>query len=287
MNIFEKYPSSTFLNGLPVDSDFFRQREQIVDLFSFLDGLEDRNFLKLLDQDPHAALWEMMVAKTLKSEGYEPTRMSDGGPDFVVEKDGKRIFIEAICPGRGDEGNPNTVQPTIHGSGIAQDIPTEQIVLRIRGALKIKKEKYEDYVKSGKVSESDICIIAICSSKIDRAVGVCPTPIMRATHGLGNPYVLFARDEGFVGEGIESCESIPKANGEEVDTTFFLSMDNSLISAVLYSDWSFSSLRSHLPEESLVHNPRARVPLPLGFVKRIKDIGQYVPMTMHNGGRTK
>ncbi|MEO8339816.1 MAG: hypothetical protein ABI604_08865 [Nitrospirota bacterium] len=273
MNIFEKYPRSKFLNELPDDSDFFRPRERIVDLFSFFDGLEDPNFEKELDQDPHAALWEMMVAKILKSEGYQPTRSTDGGPDFVVEKDGKRIFIEATCRGPGYEGHPDKVQPIRYGTGIAQAIPEAQIVMRISGALENKKEKYDQYLKDGKVSEGDICIIAICSSRIDRAAGLWPPAIMRATHGLGNPYVLFGRSEGFVEEGVESRESITNSKGEEKDTMFFLSMDNSLISAVLYSECSFFSLGADFFKESLLlHNPNAHVPLPLGFTNQIKEI---------------
>lgn len=66
MNIFEKYPSSTFLAGLPNDSDFFPLRERIVELFRFLDGLEDPHFGQELDRDAHARLWEMMLAKILK-----------------------------------------------------------------------------------------------------------------------------------------------------------------------------------------------------------------------------
>ena len=134
MNIFEKYPNSTFLKGLPDDSDFSPFRERIGELFRFLDGLEDPHFEQQLDRDPHARLWEMMLAKILKSEGYEP-KSTDHGPDFVIERDGKRVFIEAICPGPGDEDNPNSVPPIVYGAPIAQEIPVSQIVLRIRSAL--------------------------------------------------------------------------------------------------------------------------------------------------------
>lgn len=275
MNIFEKYPNSKFLNGLPVNSGLFPLRERIIELFRFLDGLEDPNFEQQLEQDPHAALWEMMIAKILKSEGYQPTRSTDGGPDFVVEKDGKRIFIEARCPGPGDDGKPDTVQPIVYGTGIAPKIPEAQIVLRICGALRDKKEQYDQYLKDGKISEGDLCVIAICSSKIDRAAKLWPPAIMRATHGLGNPYVIFGRGEGGVGGGIESCESIPKANGCEIDTTFFLSKDNSLISAVLYSECSFFYSDSDFNlfgESMLIHNPKAHVSLHPGFLERIAEI---------------
>ena len=272
MNIFEKYPGSTFLKGLPDDSGFFPLRERIAELFRYLDGLEDPHFEQGLDQDPHARLWEMMLAKILKLEGYIPTS-ADHGPDFVIEKDGKRVFIEAICPGPGDEGNLNSVPSIVYGAPIAQDVPVAQIVLRICNALDKKKQQYAKYLAQGIVSESDICIIAVNLSKIDRASGSWPPVIMRATHGLGNPYVIFGRGEGVVGEGIESCKSITKVNGEEIDTSSFLSEGNSLISAVLYSGRSCFSFPFDLfAESTLIHNPKARVPLPLGFIKQIEDI---------------
>jgi len=70
MNIFEKYPRSAFLKGLPDDSEFFPLRERIVELFRSIDGLEDSYFEQQLDRDAHARLWEMMLAQILKFEGH-------------------------------------------------------------------------------------------------------------------------------------------------------------------------------------------------------------------------
>ncbi|MCK4904838.1 hypothetical protein KAS42_01145 [bacterium] len=272
MNIFEKYPNSIFLKGLPKDSEFFPLRKRIVELFSSIDGLEDSHFEQELDRDTNARLWEMMMAKMLKFEGYEP-KSTDYGPDFVVEKDRKRVFIEAICPGHGDEHKPNSVPPIVCGASIARKVPVAQIVLRIRSALEDKKQKYTQYLEKGIVSANDVCIIAVSSSKLSPRATLWPPTIMRATHGLGNPYVIVDQGKGVVGEGVESCGSIPKVNGPDIDTKFFLSEDNSLISAVLYSDCSFFSLAFNLFEESMIiHNPKARVPLPKGFIKRIKEI---------------
>ena len=271
-NIFEKYPKSDFLRKLPEDSDIFRLRERIVELFSYLDGLEDSHFEYQLDQDPYARLWEMMVAKILKVEGHE-SKSTDQGPDFFVEKDGKRVFIEAICPGPGDDGNPNSVPPIVHGASVAQRVPIAQIILRIRSALEEKKTKYKNYLDSGIVSPSDICIIALSSSKLSPRANLSPPAILRATHGLGNPYIIFGTGEDDAAEGIASCESIQKFSGTEIDTRFFLSEENDLISAVLYADCSFFSLVFDVFAESMIiHNPKARVTLPKGFFKQINEI---------------
>jgi hypothetical protein len=272
MNIFEKYPHSIFLNKIPEDSDFFPLRERIIELFQSLDGLEDSHFEQELDRDPYARLWEMMVAKILTDEGYEP-KSTDHGPDFVIEHKGKKVFIEAICPGPGDKTNPNSVPPIINGALVASPVPESQIVLRIRSALEEKKRKYTQYLEEGIVSASDVCSIALSSSKFSPRGKMRPPAIMRATHGLGNRYVVFDQDEGVVGEGIESRESIPKVNGQEIDTRFLLSEANALISSVLYSDCSFFSMDFDLFAESMIiHNPKARVPLPQEFFKRIKEI---------------
>lgn len=271
-NIFEKYPKSDFLRKLPEDPEIFRFRERIVELFSYLDGLEDSHFEYQLDQDPYARLWEMMVAKILKVEGHEP-KSTDQGPDFFVEKDGKRVFIEAICPGPGDDGNPNSVPPVIYDVTVAQRVPIAQIVLRILSALDEKKKKYKKYFDCGIVSPSDICIIALSLSKFRRAYRLNPPIILRATHGLGNEYFIFGTGEDDAEEGFASCESIQKFSGTEIDTRFFLSEENDLISAVLYADCSFFSLVFDVFAESMIiHNPKARVPLPKGFFKQIKEI---------------
>src|SRR5262249_31837482 len=81
MTIFEKYPNSEFLKGLPADTEFFPLRKRIVELFRSFDSLEDPHFEQQLEQDAHARLWEMILAKILKSEGYE-LKSTDHGPDF-------------------------------------------------------------------------------------------------------------------------------------------------------------------------------------------------------------
>jgi len=272
MDIFQKYDGSRFLKELPPDSSLFPLRARIMDLFRSLDGLEDPHFGRALDQDPEARLWEMMLATILRSEGYELSSAAQG-PDFVIEASSKRVFVEAICPGPGDEGNPNSVAPVEPGARMAQLVPVGQIVLRIRGALEEKRKRYAQYLAKGTVSENDCCIIAVNASKIGRTSGLWPPAIFRATHGLGNPYAIFGQGEGVVSEGIEFRPSIPKANGQDIDTMFLLDEANRQISGVLYSECSVFSLDfDPFGRSMLIHNPKAQAPLPFGFTKLIEEI---------------
>jgi len=270
MDIFQRYPKSSFLGKLPNDSEIFPLRKRIAELFPHFAGLEDPHFGQELDRDPHSRLWEMVVAKILRSEGYEPTSAAHG-PDFVVKTGNQRVFIEAVCPDPGKSDNPNSLPPMADGECGAK--PTEKIVLRIRAALEEKKRQYMKYCDCGIVSADDICVVAVSSSKLGPRAIMCPPAVARATLGQGNPYVVFDWKEGVFAEGVDSCESIVKANGSEVSTTFFLSDENSLIAAVLYSVCSVFSLTFDPFGESMIaHNPKARMPLPRKFFKQIKEL---------------
>jgi hypothetical protein len=162
----------------------------------------------------------------------------------------------------------------MHGTPIAQDVPVTQIVLRICSALEEKKRRFTRYLEQGIVSRDDVTIIAISSSRIGvQASGLWPPAIMRASHGLGDPYVILDRNEGAVGQGIGSLERVPKASGHEIRTTFLLSDANNIVSAVLYSESSVFSMVFDLFEESvLLHNPYARVLLRPGLLPKVKEL---------------
>ena len=96
-----------------------------------------------------------------------------------------------------------------------------------------------------------------------------------ATHGLGNPYVVFDRDAGPVAEGIESRISIQKVNRASVDSTCFDRDENAVVSGVLYSDcsvfsWTFD--QDLFGKSLFLHNPKARVPISVGFLERVPEI---------------
>ena len=83
--------------------------------------------------------WELFLATTITDAGYRlRQKRQPHGPDLAFEfGDGRVVWIEATAPGPGDSAqNPDYVPelPT----GIASEVPTEKIVLRITGALAAK-----------------------------------------------------------------------------------------------------------------------------------------------------
>lgn len=293
MSIYEKYPNSIFLRKLTQASHHFDTPNRLQELFSYLDGLEDSSFGTSLDADPDSRIWEMMVAKILKSSGFNPTS-SDSGPDFHVIHDGKNVFVEAICPTTGQDGLPNSVPPLkmaglkpslvapiLHHDddadeplGKAQRSPIDSMLLRICAAMRDKKAVFKKYLEDGIVSPSDSCVIAISSTKLGWGGGLQPRLGITATLGHGRTYALFDQGSGgAVKEGFELKNEVLKANQSAVGTLAFLDDDNSMISGVLYSDASFSSLTFDLFGETVfIHNPKATQPVPLGIMRCLHEI---------------
>ena len=64
-------------------------------------GLADSNFLQALCCGDEARFWqrfsEALFASELTAQGLE-LHPSHNGPDFLVVKEGRKIWIEAICP---------------------------------------------------------------------------------------------------------------------------------------------------------------------------------------------
>lgn len=277
MDIFDKYPRSKFLQGLRNRPDIFNLKNRITELFSFIDGLEDSHFETELDVDPYSRIWEMLVAKTLKESGLQISS-SDAGPDFILHCGSQRVCVEAICADEGIPGLPDSVPPIQYKTEAAQEVPMEKMVLRVSGALRDKRLKFEHYLKSGIISSEDICIIAISSSKFSARGANYPSLGLQATLGFGGPYVIYDRHEqDFREEGLAFRGAITKANKSNVSTTAFLDPSNSIISGLLYSDESVFSLSYPQTDvTSFIHNPTATHNLNPGTLTGVDELWTIV-----------
>jgi len=281
MSIFDKYPRSSFLSELTASPHVIDIAHRIAELFSALDGLEDPNFGAELDADPQSRIWEMMVSKILKDSGFPVLGSNGDGPDFTVFHRGKKIVVEAICPTHGEDGLPDSVPPLFPGPDY-QEVPIDQMLLRIRGAIRDKKLVFDRYRAKGIISSDDLCVIAISSSKIDRARGYSPCLGVTATIGHGGPYAVFdSRTKECIKEGFLLKENVRKANGSLVDTLPFLDDGNASIAGILYSEASVYSLNYDLTEETyFIHNPKAPHCIPAQTFK----VGHELWTVLSTGG---
>ncbi len=121
----------------------------------------DADFVPAFARDPEARFWEMFLGCSLLESGKRLLPASDrsrmqGGPDLCVLEEGRRIWVEAIAPTRGD--NPADAVPDLRVSGedrLFRPQPTRQIQLRITSALATKSRIAARYIDHGIVTNGD------------------------------------------------------------------------------------------------------------------------------------
>ena len=288
MGIFTKYPESKFLSEAAAPH-VIDVRQRLEGLFEAIDGYEDAQFGVQLDRDPFSRIWEMMVATILRNSGLKFGASKGGGPDFIATHEGKRIAVEATCPGLGQEGLPDSVPP-LKPAFEYQLRPDNQMLLRIANAIAEKKRVFEQYLQKEFISSTDCCVIAVSSLKFNQARGRWPCLGISATLGHGLPYAAFDAESGTrLKEGFQFQPMVQKANESAVDMTPFLDNSNSIIAGLLYSDASPYSLDFQLTKETyFIHNPKAKHPIAPGTFKVGQELQAVIekdePITAHWNG---
>ena len=87
------------------------------------------------------------------------------GPDILLEEDGRRIWIEAVCATAGETNRPDSVPGTPMGK--VAPVPVREYVLRILNSLQQKAKKFEEYIEKKIVCEHDNLAVAINAYGID------------------------------------------------------------------------------------------------------------------------
>jgi uncharacterized protein (DUF4415 family) len=243
------------------------RKDAIIDLYNQFNGwgLKDVHFDTEIGNGCDATLWqrisEMCVAHKLKSLFYPVTSKNDG-PDFLIEQENRKIWIEVVCPSPRD-----ALAAILTDEKSSSQVYTqlmEKILLRYTAAIKEKKEKFNKYLETEKVGKHDICIIAISAAQLgysqDAFIGISQRPaIVEAVLPLGPLQVNISRATGAVSslEGSHR-DSVPNHNNAPVLTDSFLNEAYKGISAVMAFYPTFDASNCW----AMVHNPNATNPAP-------------------------
>jgi hypothetical protein len=186
------------------------------------------------------------------------------GPDILLERDGNRVWVEAVVATNGIADRPDSVvEPNPDGSGT---IPEEKLVLRYANAISEKYRKYRGYLREGIIRKNDAFVIAIngaaLSYKWTQAERDAPR-FLKAVYPLGAYQLILDRRTGeIVGQQNEPRFSIVKASGANVATMPFLERRSRGISAILGSFADAMCHRAALGFDfELAHNPMCRAPI--------------------------
>jgi hypothetical protein len=244
-------------------------------------GLADANFTKELCSGLEQKFWscvsEALLAARLRNVGIDPGPSHDGGPDFLVIEDGRKIWIEVICP--EPTGIPSDWLTPEFGKVV--DFPHESILLRWTSAIKEKAEKLignldgamKGYIEKGIVTSEDAYVIAVNGRQLRNGafsalLGISQFPFaVEAVFALGPYQISINRDTlKQTDAGHQHRPQISKSKGAPVTAYNFLDARFQAISAIWAVDVDGTSAIGNPEPMAVIHNPNAVNPIPIGFL---------------------
>jgi hypothetical protein len=231
-------------------------------LWTFFMPYADRNFRSAIARSFHPRFWEMYLAFGLATQGAKIQPTPHAAPDLSILGLGYPVWVEATAPAKG-MGVDQVPEELLGIAGIAQNIPSEALILRYRASIEEKFQKLLSYLEAGIVKDGDPYIIAINGRSLPFSRFEPPVPrILQALFPLGDPFVTIDRNTmRQVTSGYSYRAEIKKKSGAPVSTTVFLNPKYDRISAVLFCNsdvWNRPPIDTDIGLDfTLIHNPRA------------------------------
>ena len=200
--------------------------------------------------------WEMHLGNVLLEKNLRVSS-KDYGPDFLVEIENEKLWVEAITASNGELDKPDSLHE-LEQSETAVYVDDRKVVLRLRSAIESKSRKINKYLKDAVIDEADSVIIAVNTGKIDSLLAVeFLGYAAMACFGKDISLLRMRKEETF--ENVEIV-SVQKSSGSDVPVNIFLSDDYRHISGVLFSKARFSNYDQQPlnADYLLVCNPRAQ-----------------------------
>lgn len=247
-------------------------------------GLADADFTNRLCSGVEKDFWsrvsEALLAAQLRRVGLHPVPSHGGcGPDFLLIENGRKIWIEVICPEPcGVPSDWLTSNPT--GVMKVVDFPHENIILRWTSAIKEKAEKLigsldgttKGYIEKGIVESGDAYVIAVNGCQLRNGpfpnlFGISQFPFAaEAVFAIGPYQIKINRDTlEQTGAGHQHRPFISKPKGSPVPAYTFLDARFKPISAIWAVDVA-GTLIGNINPMAVIHNPNAFNPIPIGFL---------------------
>jgi hypothetical protein len=204
-----------------------RARQNCDDLWRDFEPFASSHFLAEFPVRYHQRWFEMYLAVALLRAGIEFECPETAAPDIRAVIDGRVVWIEATAPTGGDASNPDrVVQPRATDASqepVAYKVPTENVILRVSGALRDKSLRIREYRDGSIIGADDCALIAINICGIPHGFYDPVKYALGATYGVGNQYVsIDPKTHQTVDSGWQYRAHIPRASGSPVDVSPFL-----------------------------------------------------------------
>lgn len=219
----------------------------------------DRNFIIESRTRFNERIWELLVFGLLTKNGFKLEPVKDVGPDFMFYLDGKRIWVEAICPTQGDAGDRVPDQEF----GQVMFYSDEPYIKRYLSALTEKNKKIKKYIEKGIIESGDAVVIAVSGAHLPNAdLNFNEAPVITKTvYPIGRTTFSVEIGSGKVTDNGHSARSfVSKSNGNTLDTVCFLTPEFENISGILYCAnhiVHLDSIEAFAKQSLFIHNLKA------------------------------
>ena len=233
---------SSYKNVRTGEKEFLRKAgKHCEDLWSQYEPYADSHFLNEFPRRFHQRWFEMYLTVSLIRSDFD-VQCPKPGPDILLNLDGRRVWVEAVCATPGEEGKADSVpKPEMN---VWAPVPMDQCVLRAAQSLKAKSDKFGDYLQNDTVSPEDLFVVAI-NIFLLREYPHFDDVMKKALYGMGDRVVLINRDSRQVVDmQREEIESVKKQSGALVGVQPFFDGSMRHISSV----WAFPTDAANFPQ---------------------------------------
>lgn len=204
-----------------------RSRANCDDLWRDFEPYASEHFLAEFPYRFHQRWFEMYLAVALLRAGLRIQCPEGSAPDVRVQyADGRVLWLEAVAPTGGDESNPDRVvqpRPAPGESSVGYYVPTDQVTMRVCGALRDKAARLKEYRERGVIAQEHQALVAINVHAIPHGVYDAERYGLGATYGQGSQVVMVDRASLQVtGSYIKYTPELRRSSGSAVDAASFL-----------------------------------------------------------------
>lgn len=165
----------------------------------------EKDFQQKLMQDTASTLWHLRLAHVFQGLGFNFIETRESQPDFCLEKNGKRIWVEAVCCN----------YPQLPGDAISKIQPCDdEPRARISQVFKYKADKYQGFF-SDLSGTNDYFIIAISTERLELIYG--PPELQHPVEDVLNEIRRITEHRGpggiVVKRTVEYCNELFKRKG--------------------------------------------------------------------------
>lgn len=211
--------------------------------------------------------WEMWLFDHFTSLKVEFIDRKSIGPDFGFKIDGKRVWVEAVCPVLDWRAKREIArQRQVAKLGNATFLNPEIFMLRWTNAIDAKIRQFTKYKKIGIVHDNDVCIVALNAALLGHngLSGWTFEPILfEILMGMGKHFMSFNQNTGqTIRSGISQEATLSKktknGNLAPIPKNFFLEDYGQILTAALASNITpYGQITTPFPLLMGAHNPNA------------------------------